>query len=124
MPQCDVADDFEDDPYLLWREESLVLHEIGKYLNRTKHPVEVRLPRALADLALNSWRREGFDGNLEDESNENYRVRSEAAALALIGLTLEQGFIQEGDEVIFELDAWFVGAALEAADRAEALQKE
>jgi hypothetical protein len=115
-----MANSSQADPYRQWHEESLVLHEIGTYLSQTKHPVEVRLPRALADLALNSWQREGFEEFIAVETSEQHRIRSEAASLALIGLTLSQGFVQDGDEVIFQLDACFVGAAIEAAHEIEA----
>lgn len=45
-------------------------------------------------------------------------VRHEAATLALIGNAIEATGIEDGDEVAFELDAWLLGSALTAADRA------
>ena len=111
----------EDDPYIQWSQEAGTLYEIGKYLNREKHPVRVRLSRELANRAIDAWRRERRDGLPDGETHEQYHLRSAAAALSLIGLTLENGFSEDGDEVLFELDAWFVGVALEAADDAGVL---
>jgi hypothetical protein len=45
-----------------------------------------------------------------------------AATLSLIGLTLEDGYEVEDDEVIFILNSWFVGVVLEAANDAGALR--
>lgn len=104
------------DTYDLWGQDASVLHEIGKYLRQEQHPIRVHLPRTLAELALAAWRRDDSTDHLEDETHDEYRVRSAAATLALIGLSLESGFEENGDEVIFELDAWHLGLALEAGD--------
>jgi hypothetical protein len=110
-----------DDPYLQWSNDAETLFEIGKYLNREGHPVQVRLSKDLANRAIEAWSRDDSGELPAEETHEQYHLRSAAATLGLIGLTLESGFREEGDEVIFELDAWFVGAALEAADDAGVL---
>src|ERR1700733_9728734 len=112
---------FPDDPYIEWSGDAETLVKIGEYLNREAHPVQVRLSRDFAARAMEAWNRDDSGELPSNESHEQYRQRSAAATLGLIGLTLESGFSEEGDEVIFELDAWFVGAALEAADDAGAL---
>jgi hypothetical protein len=112
----------QDDPYIRWSRDAQTLFEIGAYLNREKHhPVQVRLSRDLANRAVEAWNREDSGEPADGETHEQYQLRSAAAVLSLIGSTLERGFSAEGDEVIFELDAWFVGVALEAADDAGAL---
>ena len=53
-----------------------------------------------------------------DETPEQRAIRHEAATLSLIGLSIENTGIEDGDQVVFKLDAWLLGNALEAADRA------
>ena|ERR1022692_3491959 len=117
-----MASPTADDPYIQWGRDAKSLYEIGQYLNRDEHPVRVRLSKDLANEALEAWRREDLDELPDGETHEQYHLRSAAASLAMIGSTLEEGFSEDGDEVVFELDAWFVGAALEAADNAGALK--
>jgi hypothetical protein len=119
-----MANSPDNDPYEQWRKDSSTLHEIGRYLSREAHPVRVRLPRRLTDEAISAWLRDDGETIPVAETQEQYRIRSAAATLALIGLALENGFDESGDELVFELDAWQVGAALEAADNAGSTEVE
>jgi hypothetical protein len=38
--------------------------------------------------------------------------------LGLIGLSVQEGGTTEGDDVVMEVDAWYVRSALKAADEA------
>jgi hypothetical protein len=76
----------------------------------------VRLPRDLAELALAAWQREET-APPGPETPEQRTVRHQAATLALIGLCIENTGRPEGEEVVCDLDAWYIGGALEAAGR-------
>ena len=102
-----------------WRRDGVVLAQIGADLARQVTEVEVRLPRSLADQAVAAWQRDdGAPEGPAGESAEERAVRHRAAALALIGLALEDRGQEDGDEVVVRLNAWFVGDALNAADEA------
>lgn len=109
-----AADDF----LAQWRKDERVLADIGAVLFDQETAVEVRLPRELADTAVEAWKRDDEDENLElsDESCEDYIVRHRAGALGLIGAAVEDRGHAEGDDIVVELDAWFIGDALNAAD--------
>ena len=62
--------------------------------------------------------REEDSGELLHETHEQRTLRDEAATFALIGQSIEDSGVEDGDHVIFKLDAWLLGNALEAADRA------
>jgi hypothetical protein len=66
--------------------------------------------------------REDDGGNLRVETPEQTRLRRRSGSLALIGLAVIERGIVDGDDVVVEIDAWQVGAALEAADDAGLLQ--
>jgi hypothetical protein len=76
----------------------------------------MRLPVRLASQALAAWRRDDDGQPADPESAEQRILRYRAGALALIGLAVEQTGRADGDEIICELDAWFIGTAMEAAD--------
>ena len=116
-----MSNSSNSDPYMQWSRDAATLFEIGKYFNREDHPVQVRLSRELANRAINAWNREDSGELPSGETHEQYHLRSAAATLKLIGLTLESGFREEGEEAVFDLDAWYVGVALEAADVAGVL---
>ena len=104
--------------YAQWDEDRAVLAAIGQRLFDQSLKVRVRLPSALAEAALKAWQRED-DGDLpEQETDSQCRVRHDAGVLALIGLCIETDGVGEGDEVVVDLDAWYVGGALDAADAA------
>ena len=78
--------------------------------------VEVWLPRALAELALAAWQREHDEGPPAPETFEQRVLRHRAAALSLIGLSIESGGRWSDDGVIVEVHPQFIGEALAAAD--------
>jgi hypothetical protein len=101
----------------LYRHEAEVLSEVGAALAELSLPeVEVRLPRALAELALAAWKREHDEGPPTPETFEQRVLRHRAAALSLIGLSIESGGSWSGDEVTVRLQPQFIGEALAAAD--------
>ena len=97
-----------------------VLSQIGQALFPQDTKLTVRLPRDLADLAVAAWLREQT-GPAAPDTTERRLLRQRAAYLALIGLSIANTGRPDGDEVICELDAWYVGGALEAADTQELL---
>ncbi len=110
--------------YNQWDEDRKVLVAVGQRLFDQSLRVEVRLPARLAEAALKAWQRDDDgdddgDGDLPDpETDEQRRVRHDAGILALIGLSIEQRGVTDGEDVIVDLDAWYVGGALDAADAA------
>lgn len=101
----------------VWREDGALLARIGEVLADQETWVEVRVPRALADAAVEAWQREADEpGAVDEETSEERLVRQRAAAFALIGESIEVGGREDGDDVIVRLHAWFVGDALNAAD--------
>jgi hypothetical protein len=106
------------DPYQQWALDADLLAHIGRALFGQPTTIEVRLPRNLADQAVEQWQREGYEGDLPIETPEQRRARHHSGTLGLIGLSIEQNGRAEGDGVVVELDAWYVGDALEAADEA------
>ncbi|MFP5322365.1 MAG: hypothetical protein ACLGIC_11030 [Acidimicrobiia bacterium] len=107
-----------DDELTRWRRDEAVLAQIGAVLFDQETVIEVRLPRPLADAAVAAWQREDDrdDFDLAAESCEDRIVRHRAGALALIGAALDDRGRADGNEVIVELDAWFIGDSLNAAD--------
>lgn len=99
-----------------WRKDEQLLAEIGSALAPQVNRVEVRVPRPLADAAEAAWQRNDQTSNGESETEEARRSRRCAASLALIGLSIAERGRVEGDTVVVELDAWFIGDALNAAD--------
>lgn len=78
--------------------------------------IEVRISQAAADAARAAWVRDD-DADVDlAAAPEERRTRYRAGTLALIGLAIEERGRADGDDVVVELDAWEVGAALEAAD--------
>ena len=102
----------------MWATDSQELHELARELYPQTPKVEVRVPRQLADKAVAAWQREDDASDLPEESPERRAVRHESATFTLIGLSIENTGIEDGDQVVFKLDAWLLGNALEAADRA------
>ncbi|HWF52512.1 MAG TPA: hypothetical protein VG294_17855 [Solirubrobacteraceae bacterium] len=101
----------------VYRREARILAELGAVLARASlAPIEVRLPRPLAEQAVAAWDREEDEGPLDPESYEQYVQRGRAATLSLIGLCIAQGGRWEDDSVVVDLPPTFVGAACDAAD--------
>jgi hypothetical protein len=101
-----------------WTADARKLHEFAQELLAQTPTIEVRISRPLADDAVAAWQREEEPGELPQETDKESTVRGDAATLALIGESIEESGIEDGDYVIFKLDAWILGDALEAADRA------
>lgn len=107
----------ETDLQRQWRQDSMVLGELGAVLASAELPrVEVRLPRPLGEQAVAAWERDDGEGALDPESYEQRVQRHRAGTLALIGLSIVELGRWEGDEVVVELSPAFVGVALDAAD--------
>ncbi len=108
--------------YERWENDGVDLALIGAALYEQDTKVRVRLPRELADAALAAWQREDEDSDdlhTHEESESEKRIRHRAGTLALIGSSLENAPIQiSGDFVIAEIDSWYIGEALQAADDA------
>jgi hypothetical protein len=111
-----------EDDYMQWAEDGHVLAQIGRSLFSQRRTVSVSIPRHLATAAVDGWERDDSGENLpSSESPEQAAVRDRGASLALIGLSIQRDGVEEGDEVVVELDAWFVGNALNAADQDDLL---
>lgn len=106
--------------YVQYTQDAAVLGEIGKVLFPQDTQLSVRLPRDLADRALAAWQRDDLDvpgaARTVEETPEQRLTRTRAAYLALIGLCIENTAQPCGDDVICELDACYIGSALEAAE--------
>jgi len=114
-----------DNPkYATWRDDAELLAEIGRCLFVQDLTVTVRLPASLAAQALAAWERDDSESEISgDESQSERAARHQAASLALIGLSIEnRSEASDGDHVTVELDAWQIGAALDAAEERELLQ--
>jgi hypothetical protein len=107
--------------YERYAADAAVLGQIGRAIFPQPTRVKVRLPRALADLAVAAWARDEADedhASASEETPEQATARRRAGTLALIGLSIEQagGGPPAGEDVLVGLDAWNVGSALDAAD--------
>ena len=105
-----------------WSKQADVLAQVGRALFPQETRLSVRLPASLADAAVAAWREDGPESLPERETPEQLRARHRAAALGLIGLSIENRGVRHGGEVVVELDAWFIGDALRAADEAGLLR--
>jgi hypothetical protein len=107
--------------YERYAEDAAVLGRIGAVLFPQDTKLSVRLPKELAGLALAAWNREERDGPAERETAGQRTVRERAAYLALIGLCIENTAQPDGDDIICDLDAWYIGGALRAAEALDML---
>lgn len=106
----------ESDDELLRRTEAELLGQIGAVLEKVDlGEIEVRLPRALAESAVEAWKRGEGPGPLGPETFELYIMRSRAATLAWIGSVIEERGRFDGDDVLVPLGPETIGAAIEAA---------
>jgi len=101
-----------------WAADAGTLHELAQELLPQSPKVQVRLPRVFADRAVAAWQRDEDLGDLSRETDRQRSIRDDAGTLALIGQSIEETGIEDGDDVVFKLDAWILGNALGAADRA------
>ncbi|MFE1319064.1 hypothetical protein [Kitasatospora phosalacinea] len=104
----------DQEQYVQYREDSKVLAAIGAHVDAQVGRVAVRLPRAVAEAAVDAWDREEV-GGLGEETHEQYALRDQAAELALIGLAISQRGRWDGEEVVVDLDVASAGAALRAS---------
>lgn len=96
-----------------------VLAEVGQPIFGQKTLVTVRLPGALAGKALAAWRRDdGSQTHGNETTTTEVRARTRAGTLALGGLSIDQSGRPDGDEVLVDLDAWYIGTAYDAAEEA------
>ena len=102
----------------LYRKEAGVLGRVGHVFAAIEMPqIEVRLPRDVAEAAVAAWERDDDESaGPTSETCEQRVVRSRAATLALIGLTITERGHWTDDEVVVALDPVFIGNAVEAAD--------
>jgi hypothetical protein len=110
----------------MWAEDARVLADIGLALTSRDLPrVEVRLPSALAELAVGAWERDDSEsGSTAGETIEQRQVRHRAAALALIGLSVNELGRRDGGDVVVELSPDLIGDAFRAADEMPAVAGE
>lgn len=110
-----------DNLYRAWATDEDTLTKVGQHLFGQALRVTVRLPRSVADEAVAAWQRDDADDLPADETQEQKNTRHRAGTLALIGLSIVNSGLIQGDEVIVGLDAWNIGTALDAAEQAGAL---
>ncbi|MED7951023.1 hypothetical protein [Streptomyces sp. BE303] len=87
---------------------------IGEHVDAQVGRVTVRLPRAVAEAAVDAWERDEL-GDLGEETHEQYALRDQAGDLALIGLVISERGRWEGEEVVIDLDVASAGAAVRAS---------
>jgi hypothetical protein len=106
--------------YERYAADAAVLAEIGRAVFPQPTRLRVRLPRALADLAVAAWAREEDNVPPGEETPEQITARRRAGTLGLIGLNVESagGGTPAGDDVLADLDAWEIGSAFDAAEDA------
>jgi hypothetical protein len=112
---CGVAYDEELE---IWKRDAALLAQIGRLFFDQRTEVRVRIPKVLADEAVAAWERTGSEEELPPESPDQRRIRTDASSAALIGESIKETGMAEGGDVVFTVDAWFVGNALTAADDA------
>jgi hypothetical protein len=98
-----------------------VLGRIGTVLFPQDTKLSVRLPQELADLALAAWHRDDPSPESAPETIDQRTVRERAAYLALIGLCIENTAQPDGDDIVCDLDSWYISGALQAAEALDML---
>ncbi|GAA3038584.1 hypothetical protein GCM10020229_57290 [Kitasatospora albolonga] len=104
----------DQEQYDRYRDDAKVLAAIGVRVDAQAGRVTVRLPRSVAQAAVDAWERDE-EGGVGPESNEQYVLRDRAAELAFIGLAISQRGRWEGEEVVVDLDVASAGAAVRAS---------
>jgi hypothetical protein len=110
------------DAYDVWAVDAGVLARVGQALFAQETQLSVLLPTELADAAAAAWEREEDAEQAVAESVEQANVRRAAGTLALIGLAVTQSGRRTDEGVIVDLDAWWIGHALDVAERADLLE--
>ncbi|MEV0192615.1 hypothetical protein AB0I39_29315 [Kitasatospora purpeofusca] len=101
-----------EERYAVYRQESKVLAAIGEHVHAQVDRVTVRLPRAVAQAAVDAWERDDPDDGLRGETIEQYELRGRAGDVALIGLVISEHGRWEDEEVVVDLDVAAAGSAL------------
>ncbi|MFC9753093.1 hypothetical protein [Streptomyces sp. NPDC056921] len=104
----------DEEQYARYREDSKSLALIGKHVDAQVGRVTVRLPRAVAEAAVDAWERDE-SGDVGEETHGQYELRDQAGDLALIGLVISERGRWEGEEVVIDLDVVSAGAAVRAS---------
>jgi hypothetical protein len=104
----------EREPNTRYLEDSKVLAAIGEWIAPRVQPVSVRLPLELAEAAVAAWNRDET-GEIGEETPDQYALRDRAAELALIGLAVSERGRRDGEDVVVDLHATSVAAAMHAA---------
>jgi hypothetical protein len=104
------------DQYDRYRVDRRALATIGRALSGAPvHPYAV-VPEHLAAAAVVAWERDELDPVPSPETQEQADLRHGAAALALIGLAIQQhGSVRDGQAVV-PLDADLVAQSMAAAE--------
>ncbi|MFE0459346.1 hypothetical protein ACFW1A_08795 [Kitasatospora sp. NPDC058965] len=100
----------DQEQYVRYLEDSKVLAAIGRHVDAQVDRVTVRLPRAVAEIAVAAWERDESDG-VSEETREQYELRGRAGDLAMIGLEISERGRWEGEEVVVDLHVHSAGAA-------------
>lgn len=95
-------------------DDSKMLATIGEWISPRVQLVSVRLPHELAEAAVAAWNRDET-GNIGEEAPDQYALRDRAAELALIGLAVSERGRRDGEDVVVDLHATSVAAAIHAA---------
>ncbi|MFD8821456.1 hypothetical protein ACFV1C_03680 [Streptomyces sp. NPDC059605] len=104
----------DEERYARYREDSKALAAIGRHVDAQVGRVTVRLPRAVAEAAVDAWERDE-SGDLGEETHEQYALRDQAGDLALIGLVISERGRREGEDVVIDLNVVSAGAAVRAS---------
>ncbi len=108
----------DQEPYDRYREDSRALAAIGRFVDAQVGKVTVRLPRAVAQAAVDAWERDDSAevDEVDEETPEQYVLRDHAAELALIGIAISERGRWEGEELVIDLDLASAGAAVRASE--------
>ncbi|MCA2207387.1 hypothetical protein [Nocardia rosealba] len=106
------------EPNTRYLDDSKVLAAIGEWIAPRVQPVSVRLPLELAEAAVAAWNRDE-SGEIGEETPDQYALRDRAAELALIGLAVSERGRRDGKDVVVDLHASSVAAAIHAAQSSD-----
>ncbi|MEU4192783.1 hypothetical protein AB0E69_12850 [Kribbella sp. NPDC026611] len=102
----------------MYANDARVLGLIGTTFRSVQLPtIRVTVPAALAERAVDAWRREEANAVPQPEDAAYRLHRHRAGTLALIGLTItERGQLDADGNTVVDLDPELVGVAMDAAD--------
>jgi hypothetical protein len=99
-----------------WARDRDALIEIGRQLRSQNVRLTVTLPTSLAEKAVAAWERDDTGYDSANETEEQARLRAQAATLAFIGLDLKERGSVSGPVCVIDLPAREIADALAAAD--------